>query len=55
MSIYKLIRNDEIIIQTVNPIVWVESELAWLVITEELRTYYCDSQRLMTVEEITEP
>jgi len=48
---YQLKRGDDLIAESVQPIVWTESELAWFVIGETRTTYYCDPERTMTVEQ----
>jgi hypothetical protein len=55
MITYNLIANDKTLAQSTAPIVWVESEMSWLVITDETRTHYCDPLRQMAVLETTEP
>ena len=46
-------RGDEIIAETNEPIVWVESEKAWHVTgSYKPWTYFCDYEKQMTVVEI---
>jgi len=47
----QLMRGEELIAESANPIVWTESELAWHVVNPGVSTYYCDPERTMTVEQ----
>jgi len=51
--LYKLKFDDVAIAESIQPITWVESELAWFVIVDNVPTHYCDSDRKMTVEQVT--
>lgn len=49
---YKLMRGEELIAESSNPIIWKENELAWFVVSQESSTYYCDPDRIMTVTQV---
>lgn len=48
----QLMRGEELIAESANPIVWTESELAWHVVNPGMSTYYCDPDRQMVVVEV---
>lgn len=49
---YQLMRGEELIAESADPIVWTESELAWHVVNPGVSTYYCDPDRVMSVTKV---